>query len=261
MIALGRTDTGKVRPSNQDALLETTGPYAVFAVADGMGGHRGGNVASAMAVDCLSEIDTRQCPDEEKLKAAFDRANRLIWERQRRDMSLSGMGTTLTALWEGDDHVLLGHVGDSRAYLFRDGTLRQVSDDHSLVGELLALGEITADKYDALVLPGGTINPDHLRREQAALEFIRDFWTQDKVVAAICHAPWLLAETGIVRGRHVTSFASIRTDVINAGGIWEDSDVVVDQGLVTSRKPSDLESFCLQVAEEIAEGRHHRRAA
>jgi len=123
------------------------------------------------------------------------------------------------------------------------------------------LGEITADKYDALVLPGGTINPDHLRREQAALEFIRDFWTQNKVVAAICHAPWLLAETGIVRGRHVTSFASIRTDVINAGGIWEDSDVVVDQGLVTSRKPSDLESFCLKVAEEIAEGRHHRRAA
>jgi len=123
------------------------------------------------------------------------------------------------------------------------------------------LGEITADKYDALVLPGGTINPDHLRLEQAALAFIRDFWTQNKVVAAICHAPWLLAETGIVRGRHVTSFASIRTDVINAGGIWEDSDVVVDQGLVTSRKPSDLESFCLKVAEEIAEGRHHRRAA
>ncbi len=151
MIALGRTDTGKVRPSNQDALLETTGPYAVFAVADGMGGHRGGNVASAMAVDCLSEIDTRQCPDEEKLKAAFDRANRLIWERQRRDMSLSGMGTTLTALWEGDDHVLLGHVGDSRAYLFRDGTLRQVSDDHSLVGELMRTGVLSPE--DARTYP------------------------------------------------------------------------------------------------------------
>ncbi len=151
MIALGRTDTGKVRPSNQDALLETAGPYPVFAVADGMGGHRGGNIASAMAVDCLSEIDTQQHPDEAKLKAAFDRANRLIWERQRRDMSLSGMGTTLTALWEGDDHVLLGHVGDSRAYLFREGTLRQVSADHSLVGELMRTGVLSAE--DARTYP------------------------------------------------------------------------------------------------------------
>ena len=140
MIALGRTDTGKVRPSNQDALLETKGPYAVFAVADGMGGHRGGNVASAMAVDCLSEINTRQPPEEEAFRAVFDRANRLIWERQRRDLSLSGMGTTLTALWEGEEHVLLGHVGDSRAYLLRDGVLRQVSADHSLVGNCCAAG-------------------------------------------------------------------------------------------------------------------------
>lgn len=101
MIALGRTDPGKVRPSNQDALLETAGPYALFAVADGMGGHRGGNIASAMAVDCLSEIDTRTPPEEEALKAAFERANRLIWERQLRERNLAGMGTTLTALWGG----------------------------------------------------------------------------------------------------------------------------------------------------------------
>jgi serine/threonine protein phosphatase PrpC len=151
VIALGRTDTGKVRPSNQDALLQTEGPYAVFAVADGMGGHRGGNIASAMAVDCLSEIDTRQPPNEAALKAAFDRANRLIWERQREDMSLSGMGTTLTALWEGDKHVLLGHVGDSRAYLFREGALSQVSADHSLVGELLRSGVLSAE--DARTYP------------------------------------------------------------------------------------------------------------
>ncbi len=151
MIALGRTDTGKVRPSNQDALLKTEGPFAVYAVADGMGGHRGGNIASAMAVDCLSEIDTHKAPDESALRAAFNRANRLIWERQRGDISLSGMGTTLTALWEGDDHVLLGHVGDSRAYLFREGALSQVSADHSLVGELLRSGVLSAE--DARTYP------------------------------------------------------------------------------------------------------------
>lgn len=91
-----------------------------------MGGHRGGNIASAMAVDCLSEIDTRTPPEEEALKAAFERANRLIWERQLRGI-WQGWGTTLTALWEGETYVVLGHVGDSRAYLLREGALRQVS--------------------------------------------------------------------------------------------------------------------------------------
>lgn len=123
------------------------------------------------------------------------------------------------------------------------------------------LGQVSAEAYDALVLPGGVINPDHLRGEPAAIDLIRGFWAQGKVVAAICHGPWLLVETGIVRGRHVTSWHSIKTDVINAGGLWQDSGVVADQGLVTSRKPSDLEGFCLKVAEEIAEGRHERRAA
>jgi protease I len=123
------------------------------------------------------------------------------------------------------------------------------------------LDEVSADQYDAVVLPGGVINPDRLRVEKPAIDFIKAFWAQNKVVAAICHGPWLLVEAGIVRGRNVTSYRSIRTDVINAGGIWQDSDVVVDQGLVTSRKPTDIESFCLKVAEEIAEGRHERRAA
>ena len=123
------------------------------------------------------------------------------------------------------------------------------------------VGEASADDYDALVLPGGQINPDQLRVEKAALDFVRAFWRQKKVVAAIGHAPWLLAETGIVKHRNVTSYHSIRTDVINAGGVWQDSDVVIDQGLVTSRKPSDLESFCLKVAEEISAGRHEQRAA
>jgi len=120
---------------------------------------------------------------------------------------------------------------------------------------------IKADDYDAIVLPGGQINPDLLRVEPKVLELIKAFWNQKKVVAAVCHAPWLLVEAGIVKGRKVTSYASIKTDVINAGGLWEDSEVVSDQGLVTSRKPDDLPAFCAKIAEEILEGLHERRAA
>jgi protease I len=121
--------------------------------------------------------------------------------------------------------------------------------------------EVSADAYDAIVLPGGQINPDLLRVEPKVLDLINAFWEQKKVVAAICHAPWLLVETGIVKGRKVTSYPSVKTDVINAGGRWEDSQVVADQGLVTSRKPDDLDAFCERIAEEICEGLHERRAA
>jgi len=126
-----------------------------------------------------------------------------------------------------------------------------------------ALSDVSADDYDALVLPGGQINPDLLRINEDALRMILSFYNQSKVIAAVCHAPWLLIETGIIKGRKATSYKSIRTDVINAGGIWQDSKVVTDQGIITSRNPGDLEAFSEKIIEEVSEGRHtgRRRAA
>jgi protein phosphatase len=145
MIAASRTHQGKVRLNNQDSLLIRQGPHSLYAVADGMGGHRGGNVASAMAVNALNQVSLSDEPQESVLMAAVNQANAAIWEHQLRDLSLSGMGTTLTVLWEGTETLLIAHVGDSRAYRFFDGVLTQVTTDHSLVGELLRSGAITAE--------------------------------------------------------------------------------------------------------------------
>jgi protease I len=123
------------------------------------------------------------------------------------------------------------------------------------------LDEVSANDYDAVVLPGGQINPDLLRVEPKALKFIKDIFDAKKAVAAVCHAPWLLIETGIAKGRKMTSFKSIKTDVANAGAKWEDSEVVVDQGVITSRNPGDLEAFSAKIIEEVKEGRHTQRSA
>ena len=120
--------------------------------------------------------------------------------------------------------------------------------------------EADPDDYDGLVLPGGVANPDFLRADDDAVRFTRAFFEAGKPVAAICHGPWTLVEADVVRGRTLTSWPSLETDIRNAGGEWVDEDVHVDSGLVTSRKPDDLPAFCDKLAEEICEGRHEEQA-
>ena len=116
--------------------------------------------------------------------------------------------------------------------------------------------DVSPDDYDALVLPGGVANPDFLRTVPDAVRFAGEFFSQQKPVAAICHAPWTLIEANVVRGRRMTSWPSLQTDLRNAGAEWVDEQVVVDAGFVTSRKPDDLPAFCAKLVEEFAEGRH-----
>jgi protease I len=122
------------------------------------------------------------------------------------------------------------------------------------VDDLVAEADVS--DYDGLVLPGGVANPDTLRANDKAVRFVRQFFEQSKPIAAICHGPWTLIEADVVRGRTITSWPSLKTDVRNAGGQWVDEEVHVDQGLVTSRKPDDLPAFCEKMIEEFAEGRY-----
>ena len=121
------------------------------------------------------------------------------------------------------------------------------------------LGNVDADQFDALMLPGGVINPDKLRIEAKAVEFVLSFVESGKPIAAICHGPQLLIETGMVAGRKMTSWPSLKTDLLNAGAEWVDEEVVTDSGLVTSRKPDDIPAFNKKMIEEFAEGVHAQR--
>jgi protease I len=122
------------------------------------------------------------------------------------------------------------------------------------------VSDADASDYDGLVLPGGVANPDFLRMDEDAVQFVRDFFEQAKPVAVICHGPWTLVEADVVRGRKITSWPSVKTDLRNAGANWVDEEVVVDQGLVSSRKPDDLPAFCAKLVEEFCEGEHEQQA-
>jgi len=123
------------------------------------------------------------------------------------------------------------------------------------------VNEVNASDYNGLVLPGGVHNPDTLRINKKAVQFVKDFFEQSKPVAAICHGPWILVEADVLNGRSVTSWPSLQTDIINAGGYWSDEEVIVDNGLVTSRNPDDLDAFCSKAIEEFAEGKHMKQVA
>lgn len=146
-----------------------------------------------------------------------------------------------------------------------EGTIRGWSGPDKNWGDSQAVDKIVenakAEDYDMLVIPGGLYNPDTLRANEDALRFTREFFDQRKPVGAICHGPWVLISAGVIDGRNVTSYASIKDDLCNAGAKWHDKEVVVDQGLVTSRSPKDLDAFNKKLLEELAEGKHDRRVA
>ena len=170
----------------------------------------------------------------------------------------SELSVPLEALREAGADAKIVSIPDSAR------SIRAWSDD-GWQGEIEVDGvvgdDFRSDDFDALVLPGGVINPDRLRRNVDAVDFVRGFFEAGKPVAAICHGPWMIVEAGAADGRKMTSWSSLRTDLENAGAEWVDEEVVVDEGLVTSRSPDDLDAFVEKMLEEIGEGVHREQHA
>jgi protease I len=165
----------------------------------------------------------------------------------------------LTAPWKaveqagGSPSLVAPEEGEVQSFNHLDKSATYTVDE--------TLEHASADNYDGLVLPGGVANPDQLRTDERATAFIQQIFGAGKPVGVICHGPWTLVEADVVRGRTLTSWPSLQTDIRNAGGEWVDQEVVVDQGLVSSRKPEDLPAFCAKIVEEFGEGRHEVAAA
>ena len=158
----------------------------------------------------------------------------------------------LDALEEANAQVKIISVSSTRDRI-RGWAKGNWGDDIAVDG---VVSDVSVDEFDALILPGGVMNPDSLRMDAEAVAFVRGFFSSGKPVAAICHGPWLIIEADAAKGREMTSYASIRTDLVNAGSRWVDEEVVVDEGLVTSRSPADLDAFIDKMLEEIGEGVH-----
>ena len=173
---------------------------------------------------------------------AADGVERVELEQPREALTNAGAQTELLSIHDGEIAARNNDLEDAGTF-FVD---RQVAD-------------ASVDDYDALLLPGGTVNPDKLRMDEDAVSFVRDFFNTGKPVGTICHGPWTLLEAGVVSGRRLTSFPSVRTDLRNAGAEVLDQEVVTDDGLVSSRSPDDLPAFCAKIVEEFAEGRHEAR--
>jgi protease I len=175
---------------------------------------------------------------------ATDGVERVELEEPRKAVGDAGASVDLLSIHDGE-------IAARKQDLFEAGSFT--------VDRLVT--DASVDEYDALILPGGTVNPDKLRMDDDAVGFVRDFFATGKPVAAICHGPWTLINAGVVSGRRLTSWPSVRTDLRNAGAEVLDQEVVTDDGLVTSRNPDDLPAFCAKIVEEFAEGRHAARTA